>query len=83
VAIQKLGTLLRGRVRLARGRCPSCASEARAAVACGVCRDFRGPFPAEPRTLQRWSWRFERTLRLTPAAAPHPAWSRVAEPAAR
>ena len=82
MAIHKLGTLLRGRVRLVRGRCPSCASESRATVTCGVCRDYRGPFPAESRTLQRWSSRFEHTLRPAPAAAAQPAWSHVAEPAA-
>lgn len=82
MAIHKLGTLLRGRVRLARGRCPSCASESRPGVACGVCHDYRGPFPAEARSLQRWSWRFEQALRPAPAVAAQPAWSHVAEPAA-
>jgi hypothetical protein len=81
VAIHKLGTLLRGRMRLARGRCPSCASES-PAVACGVCHGYRGPFPAESRTLQRWSSRFEHALRPAPATAPQQAWSPVAEPAA-
>jgi hypothetical protein len=47
---------IRGRVRLARGRCPSCASDA--PEGCGVCLGYRGPFPAEDRTRSRWRFRF-------------------------
>jgi hypothetical protein len=78
--------LLRGRVRLARGRCPSCASESTAAVGCGVCRGYQGPFPAEDRTLLRWSWRYDGSLRAPAIAHAQPSdahWSGVAEPFAR
>ena len=86
MGIHKLNSLLRGRLRLVRGRCPSCSSEPVAAASCEVCRGYQGPFPAEDRTLLRWSWRYEGALRSSPAApatAPRPAWSRVAEPIAR
>jgi hypothetical protein len=47
----------RGRIRVARGRCPACASESDAP--CGVCLGYTGPFPVENETLARWWWRFQ------------------------
>jgi hypothetical protein len=52
---------IRGRVLLARGRCPACRSEL--PDECGVCLGYRGPFPVEAHTLARWSWRFRETER--------------------
>jgi hypothetical protein len=54
---------LRGSLRLARGRCPSCRSEA--ASHCGVCLGHRGPFPVGAETLARWRWRYETKLRAS------------------
>jgi len=54
---------LRGSLRLARGRCPSCRSESHGH--CGVCLDHRGPFPVGPETLARWRWRYESELRMS------------------
>ena len=51
---------VRGRVRLARGRCPACDSEAPAG--CGVCLGHLGPFPVEPERLRRWAFRFESLI---------------------
>jgi hypothetical protein len=85
VIIASFVSQLRGRVRLARGRCPSCASESASAETCGICRDYRGPFPAEEQTLLRWYWRFEG-LRRAAVAHPmlvRPAWSRIAQPLGR
>lgn len=48
---------VRGRLRLARGRCPACASES--AEGCGICLSHQGPFPVEPAQLQRWAFRFD------------------------
>lgn len=68
---------VRGRLRLARGRCPACASEA--AEGCGVCLGHQGPFPVEPAQLQRWAFRFEASVpaaRLRDSSVPSwsPAW---------
>ena len=74
-----LSDRIRGRIRLARGRCPACDSESRATASCGVCRGYTGPFPVEEGTLLRWSWRFQVALRPTPTPAPETetavAWS--------
>jgi hypothetical protein len=51
---------MRGSLRLARGRCPSCFSEA--SEHCDVCLDYRGPFPVDPDMLWRWHWRYESSL---------------------
>jgi hypothetical protein len=86
VALVKLATLLRGRLRLARGRCPCCDSDSDAVAACAICRDYQGPFPVAERTLLRWSWRFEGSLRSVAAAkseSPRAAWARVGAPIAR
>jgi hypothetical protein len=61
---------IRGRVLLARGRCPACRSEL--PDDCGVCLGYRGPFPVEPNTLARWSWRFRESGRR--ASGIEPAW---------
>jgi len=55
---------VRGRLRLARGRCPACASESTGG--CGVCLGHQGPFPVEPAQLQRWAFRFETRLWAEP-----------------
>jgi len=65
-AINDLGIRVRGRLRLLRGRCPACASEA--ARDCGVCRGYAGPYPADDGARQRWGSRFEHTLRSAPLA---------------
>jgi hypothetical protein len=70
---RKMGRMLarmRGSLRLARGRCPSCLSEA--ADHCGVCLGHRGPFPVGADTLARW--RYDTSL----AAASQPALEPVA-----
>jgi hypothetical protein len=55
---------VRGRLRLARGRCPACSSES--AGGCGVCLGHQGPFPVEPAQIQRWAYRFETRLLAEP-----------------
>ena len=70
---------MRGSLRLARGRCPSCLSEN--SEHCGVCLDYRGPFPVGPETLGRWHWRYESTLaaaKLPRESVSHVALSRHA-----
>ncbi|RIL07048.1 MAG: hypothetical protein DCC71_04450 [Proteobacteria bacterium] len=52
-----------GRLRLARGRCPACASHGAGHADCSVCRAYSGPFPVGRSRLDRWAWRFERELR--------------------
>lgn len=66
---------VRGRLRLARGRCPACASEA--TEGCGVCLGHQGPFPVEPAQLQRWAFRFE--THLWAELQKSQAWQPVAE----
>ena len=56
----RLVTQLRGRLRLARGRCPACDSTA--PEGCGVCLGYRMPFPVASGTLRRWEARFEASL---------------------
>jgi hypothetical protein len=68
----------RGNLRLARGRCPACSSEA--IEGCGVCFGYYGPFPASRETLLRWKFRFHASggsesvrgveLSLEPVTAP-------------
>jgi hypothetical protein len=71
---------VRGRLRLARGRCPDCASEA--PEGCDVCLGHQGPFPVEPAQLRRWARRFETRLwAYRPGTVP--AWHPVAETASR
>lgn len=53
--MRKLSNSIRGRLRLLRGQCPACSSEPQSAEGCEVCRGYRGPFPAEDRTMQRWT----------------------------
>jgi hypothetical protein len=60
-----------GRIRLVRGRCPSCASEALSQAGCDICLGYAGPFPASAATQRRWSWRFEH--RDATASAPRVA----------
>jgi len=67
---------VRGRLRLARGRCPACASESTGG--CGVCLGHQGPFPVEPAQLQRWAFRFETRLSAAPQQQSQ-AWQPVAE----
>lgn len=57
--MRQLAASIVGRVRLARGRCPACASEGARHAACGVCKGYEGPFPASESTQHRWAWRFE------------------------
>ena len=83
---QILSTRLRGRVRVMRGRCPSCSSDFQAAASCEVCRGYRGPFPAEARTLLRWSGRFGAQLRAVQTKSSDSAqlaWPRVSAPLTR
>jgi hypothetical protein len=56
-----------GRIRLARGRCPSCSSEGLSRTGCDICLGYAGPFPASAATQQRWSWRFEHREATAPA----------------
>jgi hypothetical protein len=67
---------VRGRLRLARGRCPACASESTGG--CGVCLGHQGPFPVEPAQLQRWAFRFEARRRAEPQPKSQP-WRSLAE----
>lgn len=71
-AMGRMLARVRGSLRLARGRCPSCRSEA--ADRCGVCLGHRGPFPVGGDTLARWRWRYETSL----SAAAQPALQPVA-----
>ena len=70
-----------GRIRLVRGRCPSCASAPGAAYACGTCHGYQGPFPVSEDTHRRWLGRFARSRRVAPvvsaAERPMPVWSAV------
>jgi len=69
-------TAIRGQVLLARGRCPACGSEE--TNECGVCLDYRGPFPVEKATLARWAGRFTEIRRsVIGRAAPWPVGSRA------
>ena len=60
---------IRARLRLLRGWCPACSSDPHSAEGCEVCRGYRGPFPADARTMQPWAngclaWvRWRRTSR--------------------
>jgi len=67
-----------GRIRLLRGRCPSCNSEADAAR-CRTCFGYEGPFPASEATLARWNGRFAR-IASAPGNAPPTAQPVAAEP---
>jgi hypothetical protein len=61
-----------GRIRLFRGRCPSCDSETGAAI-CRTCFGYEGPFPPSEATRTRWAGRFAQTAYETagaPAAQP-------------
>mgnify|MGYP003622419654 CR=1 FL=1 len=60
-----------GRLRLARGRCPACASEK--PEGCPVCCGHQAPFPADEGTLRRWAYRFEAGVKAHPAGIPSPA----------
>ena len=64
-------------LRLARGRCPSCASLPR--QACPTCHGYEGPFPASEATRRRWQARFARTAAPAPDDPEHPVpvWSSV------
>jgi hypothetical protein len=68
---------LRGTWRLMRGRCPQCHSEN--VDGCGVCRGYRGPYPASAETLRRWRWRHEDVS----ARAERASYPVIAEPAQR
>jgi len=57
----------RGRVLLARGRCPACASEA--PQGCPVCLGHYGPFPPDSRSLRRWAHRFDETMAGRPPSS--------------
>ena len=61
----RLLRLIRGRVRLAQGRCPGCGS--RAAHGCAICRAYHGPLPADDGLVLLWAWRFEWALDAHPA----------------
>jgi hypothetical protein len=65
-AINDLGIRVRGRLRLLRGRCPACASEA--ARDCAVCAGYAGPYPPDEGARQRWGSRFEHERRSAPFA---------------
>lgn len=70
---------VRGRLRLARGRCPACASEA--PEGCGVCLGHQGPYPPDSEQMARWAFRFEASLGRggaqlrSKAARGVPAWT--------
>ncbi len=68
-----LRTLTRalGRLRLARGRCPACASAA--PEACPVCFGFQAPHPPDEQTLRRWSHRYETGRGVSGKGSPAPA----------
>jgi hypothetical protein len=59
---------MRGNLRLARGRCPSCNSERAHPRTCRTCLGFEGPFPPTEATQARWAGRFARTIAVRPAA---------------
>jgi hypothetical protein len=63
----RLGLRLSGRVRLARGRCPGCASDPRVS-SCTICHGYEGPFPPSEASLSRWAARFDAV-----SQAPDPA----------
>jgi len=47
-----------GQLRLARGRCPRCASLPQ--KGCPTCHGYEGPFPPSEATRRRWQARFAR-----------------------
>jgi hypothetical protein len=65
----------KGRIRLARGRCPACDSGQ--PESCPVCLGHHGPFPTDEGTLRRWAHRFETGHHAHPANVPTPTgiWS--------
>lgn len=71
--MRQLAHSILGRLRLARGRCPVCASEGVPLVGCDTCKGYEGPFPASEATQRRWAWRFEqrKAAPLHPLASPH------------
>ena len=60
--MRKRSNSIRARLRLLRGWCPACSSDPHSAEGCEVCRGYRGPFPADARTMQRWTWRFHALI---------------------
>lgn len=68
-----LRTLTRalGRLRMARGRCPACASAA--PEECPVCFGYQAPFPPDEATLRRWSHRDEARRRAPRKGSASPA----------
>lgn len=58
-----LSRRLAGRLRLARGRCPSCGSHGSQHAHCRTCLAYEGPFPVSETTLLRWAWRFQGEFR--------------------
>lgn len=85
--MRRLSNSIRGRLRLLRGHCPACSSDSQSVEGCEVCRGYRGPFPADGRTMQRWTWRFDARMQAgetTPnLGARAIAWSPTAERLAR
>ena len=69
----RLMSRARGSFRLARGRCPACASEAPAG--CPVCLGHHAPFPPDGRSLRRWAARFDSLLDAPAHRTDAPAFS--------
>jgi hypothetical protein len=76
----RLPIALVGRVRVFRGRCPSCNSEQPQLHGCQTCLGYAGPFPPSEESQRRWSARFERTHHAGLQRAPqgHPARAELA-----